>query len=85
MHTTRHFAQRMSQRGVSREMVELVRDYGVQEGDKLVLGRRDAAKVIDQLMEKLRVLKKIQDKGGLVVVETGESLITTYNLTHPRY
>jgi hypothetical protein len=75
----------MSQRGVSREMVELVRDYGVQEGDKLVLGRRDAAKVIDQLMEKLRVLKKIQDKGGLVVVETGESLITTYNLTHPRY
>ena len=36
MHTTRHFAQRMSQRGVSREMVELVRDYGVQEGDKLV-------------------------------------------------
>lgn len=85
MHTTRHFAQRMSQRGVSREMVELVRDYGVQEGDKLVLGRRDAAKVIDQLMEKLRVLKKIQDKGGLVVVQTGESLITTYNLTHPRY
>ena len=85
MHTTRHFAQRMSQRGVSREMVELVRDYGVQEGDKLVLGRRVAAQVIDQLMQKLRVLKKIQDKGGLVVVETGESLITTYNLTHPRY
>ena len=85
MHTTRHFAQRMSQRGVSREMVELVRDYGVPEGDKLVLGRRDAAKAIDQLMQKLRVLKRIQDKGGLVVVETGESLITTYNLPHPRY
>ena len=84
MHATRHFSQRMSQRGVSREMVELVRDYGVPEGDKLVLGRRDAAKVIDQLMQKLRVLKKIQDKGGLVVVETGESLITTYHLPHPR-
>jgi len=85
MHNTRHFAQRMSQRGVSREMVELVRDYGVLEGDRLILGKRDAAKLIDQLAKKLRVLKKIQDKGGLVVVEAGESLITTYNLTHPRY
>lgn len=85
MHTTRHFAQRMSQRGVSREMVELVRDYGVSQGDKLVLGRRDAAKVIDRLMRQLRTLKKIQDKGGLVVVETEDSLITTYNLPHARY
>jgi hypothetical protein len=66
-------------------MVELVRDYGVPEGDKVILGRRDAARLIQELMRKLRVLKKIQDKGGLVVVETGESLITTYNLPHPRY
>lgn len=85
MHTTRHFVQRMSQRGVSRDMVELVRDFGVPEGDKLVLGQRDAGKAIEVLMRQLRVLKRIQDKGGLVVVESGESLITTYNLPHSRY
>lgn len=79
MNTTHHFTQRMSQRGVSREMVDLVRDHGVLEGDKVILGRRDAARLIDQLMEQLRVLKKIQDKGGLVVVESGETLVTTYN------
>lgn len=85
MHTTRHFVQRMSQRGVSRDMVEVVRDFGVPEGDKLVLGQRDAGKAIEVLMRQLRVLKRIQDKGGLVVVESGESLITTYNLPHSRY
>lgn len=79
MNTTAHFTQRMAQRGVSREMVNLVRDHGVLEGDKVILGRRDAARLIDELLAKLRVLKKIQDKGGLVIVESGESLITTYN------
>ncbi len=79
MDTSHHFTQRMSQRGVSREMVNLVRDHGVLDGDKVILGRRDAARLIDQLMEQLRVLRKIQDKGGLVVVESGETLVTTYN------
>lgn len=85
MNATLHFVKRMSQRGVSREMVELVRDYGVSEGDKLVLGRREAGKAIDRLARQVRTLKKIQDKGGLVVVEAGDSLITTYNLPHARY
>ena len=79
MNTTHHFSQRMSDRGVSREMVNLVRDHGILEGDKVILGRRDAARLIEELMEKLRVLKKIQDKGGIVVVESGETLVTTYN------
>ena len=79
MNTTHHFTQRMSQRGVSREMVNLVRDHGILEGDKIILGRRDAARLIEELMEKLRVLKKIQDNGGIVVVESGETLVTTYN------
>nr|WP_221441909.1 DUF4258 domain-containing protein [Luteimonas sp. MC1825] len=69
----------MSQRGVSRDMVRLVREYGVLEGKKVVLGRRATGKLIDDLMAELRVLKKIQDKGGLIVIEDGDSLITTYN------
>ena len=81
MDTTHHFAQRMSQRGVSRDMINLVRDHGILEGDKVVLGHRDAARLIEELTRKLRVLKKIQDKGGVVVVESGETLITTYRLS----
>lgn len=84
MNTTLHFSQRMSQRGVNREMVRLVREYGVLEGKKVVLGKRAAGQVIDELMAKLRVLKKIQDKGGVIVVEDGGSLITTYNYSGRR-
>ena len=85
MNTTRHFSQHMSQRGVNREMVAVVRDYGVLEGDRVVLGQRDAGRLINELMRKLRVLKKIQGKGGLVVVEAGDCLVTTYNLSRARY
>ncbi|HDS1096358.1 DUF4258 domain-containing protein [Stenotrophomonas maltophilia] len=84
MNTTLHFSQRMSQREVSREMVRLVREYGVLEGEKVVLGQRAAGQVIDELMDKLRVLKKIQDKGGVIVVEDGDSLITTYSYSRRR-
>jgi hypothetical protein len=85
MHTTRHFSQRMSQRGVTRDMVELVQDFGTLDGDRCVLGKRRAGQVIEELKRKLSVLKKIQDKGGLVVVEQGEALITTYNLDKPSH
>jgi len=79
--TTRHFSKRMSQRGISRDMVSVVRQYGALDGNKVVLGRRAAGQAISELMTQLRTLKKIQDKGGLVIVEDGESLITTYNFS----
>ena len=71
----------MSQRGVSRDMVSVVRQYGALDGNKVVLGRRAAGLAISELMAQLRTLKKIQDKGGLVIVEDGESLITAYNFS----
>ena len=81
MHFTHHIAKRMSQRGVSRKMLDLVLDYGVNEGDKVVLGRREAAHLIENFRETMRLLIKVMDKGGVVVVAEGEHLITTYNCT----
>lgn len=75
MHRTRHFQQRMSQRGISREMVDLVLGYGEAEGDKVILSRKASAR----LMEAARTLAKILDKGGLVVVTSGDAQLTTYN------
>ncbi|MGR3911343.1 DUF4258 domain-containing protein [Burkholderia sp. SR8] len=79
MQQTRHIKQRMSQRGISREMVELVLDHGVPDQDKYVLGRKDALRLLEDLQRSERLLKKILDKGGLVVVANGDALITTYN------
>lgn len=75
MHKTRHFQQRMSQRGINQDMVDLVLSYGETDGDKVILSRKASAR----LMEAARTLAKILDKGGLVVVASGDAQLTTYN------
>ena len=59
----------MSQRGITRSMVNLVLEYGEANQDKTYLDRNQALKLVRELEERLRVAKKILDKGGCVVVE----------------
>ena len=79
MQPTRHIKQRMSQRGISKEMVNLVIAHGVIQGDKYVVGRKEALQLIRELDNERRVLTKILDKGGVEVVTEGDALITAYN------
>lgn len=79
MHTTVHIQQRMGQRGITGRMIDLVLEHGNLERDKVVLGRKDAQRLLDEIRAKEAVLKKIIDKGGLVVVSDDDALITTYN------
>lgn len=80
MHTTRHMQKRMGQRGINAGMVDLVMTHGRPERDRFVLDRKEAQNLLQSLQEEERLLKKIVDKGGLVVVAEGTSLLTTYNL-----
>lgn len=79
MKATRHMQKRMGQRGINRRLVDLVLTHGRPEQDRVVLNRKDAARLLEDLQQEERMLKKIVDKGGLVVVAEGSSLITTYN------
>ena len=79
MQPTRHIKQRMSQRGISKEMVNLVIAHGVIQGDKYVVGRKEALQLIRALDNERRVLTKILDQGGVEVVTEGDALITAYN------
>lgn len=79
MNSTVHAQERMSQRGISRAMVEYVIEHGTPELDRVVLGRKEARQILDSLQEQQRILMKILDKGGVVVVANGTSVITTYN------
>lgn len=79
MHTTQHIQQRMSQRGISRAMVDLVMTHGTPEKDKIVLGKKEALERLESLRHEERILKKILDKGGVIIVTENDSLITTYN------
>lgn len=85
MKTTLHVQQRMSQRGVNRDMVELVLNYGRLEQDRYVIGCKEAKNLLCSFQRMQRELKKVLDKGGVVVVAKDDALITTYNFDHCRY
>ena len=78
MDITRHMNKRMSHRGINKSIVDLVLEFGESRQDRYILGKRKAQQVIEQLQAQLASLKKISDKGGVVVVTDGESLLTTY-------
>ena len=79
MQTTQHAMQRMSLRGVTGDMVDVVLNYGFVEQDKYVLGKRQALELLNDLKKQERLVKKILDKGGVTVVAQDDVLITTYN------
>ena len=69
----------MSQRGISGDLVNLVQQFGRGEQDRLVLDRKGLCGLLSAVRDLERVVKKALDKGGVVVVEAGGALITTYN------
>ena len=79
MRPTNHIRQRMSQRGISQDMVDLVLEHGVSDQDKYVLDHKEAGRLLEAMRQKERVLKKILDKGGVTVVAEGDALVTAYN------
>jgi hypothetical protein len=71
--------QRMSQRGIPQRLVCFALKHGRVEGDRHVLDRREAVRVVDSLQAELRLAMQILDKGGITVVEDNGSVITTWN------
>jgi hypothetical protein len=74
MNRSSHFKQRMAQRGITQDMVDMVMGYGELEGDRIVLTRKASAR----LAKAARTLTQILDKGGVVVVASGDVQLTTY-------
>lgn len=79
MHQTAHINKRMSQRGITKNMVDLALTYGEIQGDKYVLDRQGVQKRLREMEAERRALMKVLDKGGVEVVAEDGVLITTYN------
>lgn len=79
MVTSKHCQARMSQRGLSKRLLDLVLEYGNGKGDKLILNRKTTQAIIDELDAKKKQLLKVMDKGGVTVVIQDDRYITTYN------
>lgn len=81
MRFSRHARIRMGQRGIPGRMIELARKHGRIEGDQWVLDIREAKAALDQVMVERAALLKVIDKGGLVVIEEDDTVVTAYNIT----
>ncbi len=79
MAKTKHFNERVRQRGIRESTVRLAQEHGVPQGDKLVLGRKQIRSVLEALDRERKELLRAMDKGGVVVVECGGRLITAYD------
>ena len=79
MKTTKHALVRMSQRGLPKRLIDIAYEYGREKGDKLILGRNDAQKLLSAIDKMRQDLLKVMDKGGVTIVMEGDVLITAHN------
>ena len=78
MKKSKHFQARTNHRGITEDMVSLVYQYGTVDHNKeRVTLSKSAA---EELLETMRTLIKIIDKGGVELVTVGEELVTAYRL-----
>jgi hypothetical protein len=79
MITTNHCYARMSQRGLSKKLIDLTLEFGKVSGDKLVFNKKTAQKIIAEMDLMRKELLRIVDKGGITVIIDNSTLITAYN------
>ena len=79
MYETLHLNQRARQRGITNRMIELTLEFGERKLDKIRLGTRRIKKLLYKHKDIKSDLLKILDKGGLVVVISGNALVTAYD------
>ena len=78
MQKTAHSDARMNQRGITGDLIELVMSFGEPDGDKTILNARNCNQAIEALKQFQKKLEHASKKGGLTVVSSGDTVITTY-------
>ncbi len=78
MVATKHFTDRRNQRGLRKSLTRFVVDYGERQGDKHVVSKKDAQRIVDHLNHLKKIALEIAKKGGAVVISEDEALITCY-------
>lgn len=82
---TQHILQRMSQRGISKKIVNLVSKFGIADGDKLILNKKGCQKSRETLKGLLKTLSMIESADGYVVLEKRGDKLIAYRLDSSNY
>ena len=80
MAKSKHFCNRIQQRGVHQSTVDLAISYGIKKGDKFILGKKQLKVVLAEIDQLRKQVLKAVDQGGVVAVESEGCLITAYRL-----
>jgi hypothetical protein len=81
MAKTRHIQKRMNQRGINDGILDIVKMFGVSDNrDKTILNRKGVQMALMEMSRIMKEMKKIESKGGIVLIEKDGSEITTYAL-----
>ncbi len=80
MSKTRHISARMSQRGIRQRMIDITMKFGIKKKDQIILNKKGLRALHGELLKTMKVVQDLIKKGGLVVVESDDKLITTYRL-----
>ena len=81
MKFSKHAVIRMGQRGIPGRLIELARKHGRIDGDRWILDLKEARAALDAVMADRSALLKVIDKGGVVVVEEDNTVVTAFNIT----
>jgi hypothetical protein len=81
---TKHMEDRMRQRNISERSVTAILELGEwnERGDRLELPRRALSPVVRKMREDLKVLERLERRGGGSIVLVGDKKITVF--THDR-
>jgi len=86
MHLTKHAESRMTQRGISRDLVEIVGNYGrARFSNGAVIIDMDEEGINSYLGEDPAPLRQVIDKLKKVYLVTVDSTVVTVSRTNKRY
>ena len=78
MAKTRHLGAQTNRRGIKSDLLELVKCFGTNLGDKTMVTRNQASALIKELDRIRRQALDVEKKGGLIIVEENGYEITAY-------
>jgi hypothetical protein len=61
-------------------MLDIVKDFGVDNGDKIILNKKSIDMAITELNRISKLMQKMRSRGGIVLVQENDVDITTYDL-----
>ncbi|WP_371194203.1 hypothetical protein [Glaciecola sp. SC05] len=80
MAKTRHIQKRMSQRAIEQVALDIVKQFGVDSGDKTILNEKALQAAMQELKRLHKHMDKMKSRGGLVLVEQDGYELTAYAL-----